>query len=193
VVDPIDGTVNYLYDIPAYAVSVAAVVGDPKIPGGWQVLAGAVAEPALRRVYHAALGSGAYERRWDDTGGAARQRMTVGSVAALSGALVGTGFGYTPQRRLEQGQRLLDVLPKIRDIRRIGSAALDLCSVACGRLDGFYESGLNPWDMAAGWLLVTEAGGVVSGPHGGPPSQVLTVAGNPLVQEQLLALLDSRS
>jgi myo-inositol-1(or 4)-monophosphatase len=192
VVDPIDGTVNYLYDIPAYAVSVAAVAGDPKIPGGWQVLAGAVAEPALRRVYHGSLGSGAYEQPWDDTDGVARQRMTVGSVATLSGALVGTGFGYTPQRRLEQGQRLLEVLPQVRDIRRIGSAALDLCSVACGRLDGFYESGLNPWDMAAGWLLVTEAGGVVSGPQGGPPSPTMTVAGNPRVQEQLLALLDSR-
>ena len=78
----------------------------------------------------------------------------------------------------------------MRDIRRIGSAALDLCSVACGRLDGFYESGLNSWDMAAGWLMVTESGGVVSGPNGGPPSAALTVAGNPVVQAQLLAVLD---
>ena len=192
VVDPIDGTVNYLYDIPAYAVSVAAAAGNPKVPGEWQVLAGAVADPALRRVYHGARGSGAYERGWEDPPpGADGTRLSVGSVAALSGALVGTGFGYTPQRRLEQGQALLAVLPQVRDIRRIGSAALDLCSVACGRLDGFYESGLNPWDMAAGWLLVTEAGGVVSGPLGGPPSSTLTVAGNPAVQQQLLAVLEA--
>jgi myo-inositol-1(or 4)-monophosphatase len=191
VVDPIDGTVNYLYDIPAYAVSVAAAVGNPKVPGEWQVLAGAVADPALRRVYHAARGTGAYERGWDDTAPSAdRRRLAVGAVGDLSGALVGTGFGYTPQRRLEQAQALLAVLPRVRDIRRIGSAALDLCSVACGRLDGFYESGLNPWDMAAGWLMVTESGGDVSGPQGGPPSAALTVAGNPLVLTQLTAVLD---
>jgi myo-inositol-1(or 4)-monophosphatase len=191
VVDPIDGTVNYLYDIPAYAVSVAAVAGNPNVPGEWLVLAGAVANPALGRVFHGALGAGAFERGWDDPADRAPSNaLRVGSVEILTGALIGTGFGYTPQRRLEQGQTLLEVLPQVRDIRRIGSAALDLCSVACGRLDGFYESGLNPWDMAAGWLIVTEAGGVVSGRHGGPPSAALTVAGNPAVQPQLLALLE---
>ena len=191
VVDPIDGTVNYLYDIPAYAVSVAAAAGDPAVPGQWHVLASAVADPALRRVFHASAGGGAYEGGWDDRPGDPGRRLTVGSVSSLSGALVGTGFGYTPQRRLEQARLLLEVLPQARDIRRIGSAALDLCSVAGGRLDGFYESGLNSWDMAAGWLLVTEAGGVVSGPAGGPPSAALTVAGNPEVQAQLLAVLES--
>ncbi len=190
VVDPIDGTVNYLYDIPAYAVSVAAVAGDPKTPGEWQVLAGAVADPALRRVYHGTLGGGAYERGWDQRAETPGIPLKVGSVDALSGALVGTGFGYTPHRRTEQGRVLLALLPRVRDIRRIGSAALDLCSVACGRLDGFYESGLNSWDMAAGWLMVTESGGVVSGPNGGPPSAALTVAGNPVVQGQLLAALE---
>jgi myo-inositol-1(or 4)-monophosphatase len=191
VVDPIDGTVNYLYDIPAYAVSVAAVAGDPKTPGEWRVLAGAVADPALRRVFHGALGGGAYERGWDEPAETPGIRLRVGSVDALSGALVGTGFGYTPQRRTEQGRIVLALLPRVRDIRRIGSAALDLCSVACGRLDGFYEAGLNSWDMAAGWLLVTESGGVVTGPNGGPPSAALTVAGNPVVQAQLLAVLDN--
>ena len=191
VVDPIDGTVNYLYDIPAYAVSVAAVAGDPKTPGEWQVLAGAVADPALRRVYHGALGGGAYERGWDEPAETPGTLLRVGSADALSGALVGTGFGYTPQRRTEQGRILLALLPQVRDIRRIGSAALDLCSVACGRLDAFYEAGLNSWDMAAGWLMVTEAGGVVSGSHGGPPSAALTVAGNPTVQAELLSVLDA--
>ena len=190
VVDPIDGTVNYLYDLPAYAVSVAAVAGDPKEPGAWQVVAGAVADPALRRVYHAALGCGAYERGWDDPASSRGTRLTVGSVDILSAALVGTGFGYTPERRLEQGQTLLELLPRVRDIRRFGSAALDLCSVATGRLDGFYESGLNAWDIAAGWLLVTEAGGVVTGPRGGAPSPALTVAGNVAVQRELLAVVD---
>jgi myo-inositol-1(or 4)-monophosphatase len=191
VVDPIDGTVNYLYDIPAYAVSVAAAAGNPKVPGEWHVLAGAVADPALRRVFHASAGGGAYERGWDPAEGSPAP-LRVGSVERLSGALVGTGFGYTPQRRTEQGETLLEILPLVRDIRRIGSAALDLCAVASGRLDGFYEMGLNPWDMAAGWLIITESGGVVTGRGGGPPSAGLTVAGNRAVQPQLLAVLDGR-
>ncbi len=211
VVDPIDGTVNYLYDIPAYAVSVAAAIGDPSVPGEWQVLAGAVADPALRRVFHAALGTGARVTGWDDlahlgaasptgaasavdaaspTGGSRSTELRVGLAADLSGALVGTGFGYTPTRRREQAELLLDLLPQVRDIRRIGSAALDLCSVASGSLDGFYEHGLNPWDMAAGWLMVTEAGGSVTGPAGGAPSSALTVAANRVLQPQLLAVID---
>jgi myo-inositol-1(or 4)-monophosphatase len=193
VVDPIDGTVNYLYDIPAYAVSVAAATGDPRIPGRWEVLAGAVADPALRRVYHAHRGGGAWCTDWH-TGGVEWPRqgpLRVGKVADLSDALVGTGFGYTPDRRRKQAELLREVLPRVRDIRRFGSAALDLVSVACGRLDAFYEAGLNPWDMAAGWLLVTEAGGVVSGLAGGPPSPALTVAGNPDLQGQLLELVES--
>ena len=196
VVDPIDGTVNYLYDIPAYAVSIAAATGDPRIPGQWRVLAGAVADPALGRVFHAALGGGARVDDWDDSAaskrpGGAPPRLRVGAVDHLAGALVGTGFGYTPERRREQAERLLDLLPQVRDIRRIGSAALDRCAVAAGRLDGFYERGLNPWDMAAGWLLVTEAGGLVTGPAGGPPSSALTVAANPALQPQLLAVIDN--
>ena len=172
-------------------MSVAAATGNPKVPGEWQVLAGAVADPALGRVYHAAAGSGAYEHGWDEpTQAPGRTRLAVGSVDALSGALVGTGFGYLPEGRRKQGEMLLEVLPQVRDIRRIGSAALDLCSVACGRLDGFYEAGLNPWDMAAGWLIITEAGGVLTGPQGGPPASAMTVAGNPRVQAQLLAVLD---
>jgi len=103
---------------------------------------------------------------------------------------VGTGFGYTPQRRREQATLLLEVLPQVRDIRRIGSAALDLCLVASGQLDGFFEMGLNPWDLAAGWLLVEEAGGVVSGPHGGAPAVELTVAGNAAVHAALAAIVD---
>ncbi len=194
VVDPIDGTVNYLYDIPAYAVSVAAATGDPTRPGEWQVVAGAVADPALGRVFHGALGTGAQLDDWDAlTFPDSNDRpapLRVGALDTLAGALVGTGFGYTPERRREQAEGLLDLLPLVRDIRRIGSAALDLCAVASGRLDGYYEKGLNPWDMAAGWLMVLEAGGVVTGPEGGAPSRALTVAGNAHVHAELLPVVD---
>jgi myo-inositol-1(or 4)-monophosphatase len=195
VVDPIDGTVNYLYDIPAYAVSVAAATGDPTVPGEWQVVAGAVADPALRRVFHGALGTGAQLDAWDavtfpDADVPRRDPLRVGAVEDLAGALVGTGFGYTPERRRQQAERLLDLLPLVRDIRRIGSAALDLCAVASGRLDGYYEMGLNSWDLAAGWLMVTEAGGVATGPGGQAPSSALMVAGNAAVHERLLPVVD---
>jgi len=187
VVDPIDGTVNYLYEIPAYAVSVAAVSGDPRVPGKWAVLAAAVADPCRGRVYHARRGGGAH---LSTTGGEVVSRLSVGRVTELGAALVGTGFGYTEERRRSQGQLLLEVLPRVRDIRRIGSAALDLCMVASGRLDGFFERGLNPWDVAGGWLVITEAGGVVTGAGGAAPSAELTVAGNPAVHAALAAIVD---
>ncbi|MDQ6716073.1 MAG: inositol monophosphatase [Actinomycetota bacterium] len=187
VVDPIDGTVNYLYEIPAYAVSVAAVTGNPLVPGEWDVLAAAVADPCRGVVFHAHRGGGA---RLSTVEGDVVRTLSVGRVASLAGALVGTGFGYTPARRRVQGELLLELLPQVRDIRRIGSAALDLCMVASGQLDAFYEIGLNPWDLAGGWLVVAEAGGVVSGPGGGPPTDALTVAANPALHLQLAALVD---
>ncbi len=187
VVDPIDGTVNYLYEIPAYAVSIAAVTGDPRVPGQWTVLAAAVVDPSGGRVFHARRGGGAH---LSTTDGQLVAPLSVGAVPDLAGALVGTGFGYTQQRRREQGVLLLEVLPLVRDIRRIGSAALDLCMVASGQLDGYYEVGLNPWDLAGGWLVVTEAGGTVTGTDGGAPSAELVVAGNPAVHAALAALVD---
>ena len=186
VVDPIDGTVNYLYGIPAYAVSIAAVTGDPRVPGEWRVLAAAVADPSLGIIYHATVGGGARATRADGS----TRSLRVGGLGDLGGALVGTGFGYTPERRRHQAELLLEVVPHVRDIRRIGSAALDLCMVASGQLDGFFEIGLNPWDLAAGWLLIDEAGGRVSGPRGGAPSADLTVAGNPAVHDALAAIVD---
>ncbi len=195
VVDPIDGTVNYLYDIPAYAVSVAAATGDPRVPGKWQVVAGAVADPSQRQVFQARRGGGAWLQRWPATSAYGADegsvtRLTVGDAASLAVALVGTGFGYTPERRRSQATLLLDVLPRVRDIRRMGSAALDLCAVARGNLDGFYEVGLNAWDLAAGWLIVEEAGGLMTGPAGGAPSGVLAVAGNAAVVSELLEIVD---
>ncbi len=195
VVDPIDGTVNYLYNIPAYAVSVAAATGDPTVPGKWRVVAGAVADPSLRQVFHARRGGGAWLQPWPATAASdpdesPSTRLTVGTAASLAQALVGTGFGYTPERRRSQATLLLDVLPRVRDIRRMGSAALDLCAVARGSLDGFYEVGLNAWDLAAGWLIVEEAGGRMTGPAGGAPSGVLAVAGNSAVVSELLDIVD---
>ena len=115
--------------------------------------------------------------------------VTVGSERDLAQALVGTGFSYLPGVRTEQAQVLARVLPEVRDIRRLGSAATDLCLVADGRLDAFYERCLNAWDLAAGWLIVTEAGGLVTGPDGGDPGPDLVVAANPTLHAQLLALL----
>ena len=183
VVDPIDGTVNYLYGLSAYAVSVAAVVGDPAVPGAWRPVAGAVVNPVAGERFTAALGGGA--RRSVD--GAVRD-LRVGDPD-LGLALCGTGFGYDAERRRWQGEVLAGVLPRVRDIRRLGSAALDLCRVADGSLDVYYERGLNPWDMAAGWLVATEAGARVTDLSGGHPGEPMTLAGGPGVHEALRAVL----
>lgn len=177
VVDPIDGTVNYLYGVPAYSVSVAAVTGDPRVEGDYHPLAGAVVNPVTGDVYSAARGEGA--TRTDRTGQVVRLR--VNDVDDLGQALVATGFGYAADRRAWQAAVLAGLLPKIRDIRRMGSAALDLCRVAEGSVDAYYERGLNAWDLAAGWLIVTEAGGTVSGRGSAVPGVDLVIAsGNAL-------------
>lgn len=173
VVDPIDGTVNYVYDIPAYAVSVAAVTGDPHTPGSWRPVAGAVVNPVSGERFWGATGTGAWRQRGRHT----EIRMRVSAQADLGLSLVGTGFGYDSDQRARQARALATILPRVRDIRRFGSAALDLCHVADGTLDGFYEEGLNPWDMAAGWLLVTEAGGRVENAAGQDPDSTLAIAG----------------
>jgi myo-inositol-1(or 4)-monophosphatase len=179
VVDPIDGTVNLLYDIPAWAVSIAVVDGPPD-PLHWNALAGVVVNPVTGEVFEASRGGGA---RLGDRG------LRVNDDVELSRALIGTGFGYAVERRRTQAEVLLQVLPRVRDIRRIGSAALDLSAIAAGRLDGFYERGLNPWDHAAGALIVREAGGLVGGVDGGPESGELLVAAAPSVYDGLLELL----
>ena len=180
VVDPIDGTVNYLYNIPSYAVSVAAVVGDPTTPGAWRPVAGAVVNPVTGELFRARTGGGA---RLD--GGRSPRPLVLAEPPALGHALVGTGFGYDTVRRQWQATVLLDVLPQVRDIRRIGSAALDICAVAAGSLDGYFERGLNPWDMAAAWLVLVEAGGVFSGLGGEPPSDRMVVAAAPTLHTAL--------
>ena len=173
VVDPIDGTVNYLYGIPAYAVSLAAVVGDPEVVGGFTPFVGVVVNPETGEVYHARSGGGA----WLTRAGGEPRRIVAGPGPELSLALVATGFGYVAERRRWQARVLQDVLPAVRDIRREGGAALDLCHVATGRVDAFYESGLNAWDLAAAWVVASEAGVVVGGLDGpGTPGPDLTWA-----------------
>ena len=185
VVDPIDGTVNYLYEIPAYAVSLAAVVGDPAAVGGWRPVAGAVVDPVAGELFHAREGGGA----WRITGDGVRQQLVLEEPSALDLALVGTGFGYDPRVRTWQAEILLEVIAEIRDIRRIGSAALDLCHVADGRLDLYFERGLNAWDVAAAWLVVSEAGGSLTGLDGRPPGSDMVVAGGPRLLPQLQRLV----
>jgi myo-inositol-1(or 4)-monophosphatase len=172
VLDPIDGTVNFMYAIPAYAVSVAAQVGGASV-------AGAVADVSGRRVYSAALGLGATVRDPDGR----REVLRCNTIDDLSVALVGTGFGYSPDRRVAQAALLADVLPYVRDIRRIGSAALDLCMVAAGQLDAHYEHGLNRWDWAAGALIAAEAGAAVQLP--GDDTAALTMVAAPGVAADL--------
>jgi myo-inositol-1(or 4)-monophosphatase len=160
VVDPIDGTVNYLYGIPQYAVSIAVVEGEPD-PLTWNALAGVVVNPASGEVFSATVGGGA---TLDGRPIHANKEVT------LDQALVGTGFSYSAESRSAQGAVLAGLISQVRDIRRHGAAALDLCSVACGRLDAYYERGLQPWDHAAGVLIAREAGALVTGLGGRPPS-----------------------
>ena len=153
VADPIDGTTNFVYGHRPYQVAIAATLeGRP--------VAGAVVEVDSDDRYHAALGAGSYR---------GSSRLRVPTAPPLERALVATGFGYLPERRRRQARVVAGIIAEIRDIRRLGAAAFDLCSVAAGRVDAYYEHGLGPWDLAAGELIVTEAGGAVEGIDGGAP------------------------
>ena len=174
VVDPIDGTVNFLYGLRPYAVSVAA-------ERDGRVVAGAVHDPTSGETFGAVLGGGAYLDGVPIGG-----RWVAGELAT---AVVATGFGYDAGVRAGQGEVLAGLLPRIGNLRRLGSAALDLCYVAAGRLDGYYEHGLKDWDRAAGLLVATEAGAVAGGLRGRPPG-VLTVAASPVVAAELTTLLE---
>lgn len=184
VVDPIDGTVNYLYGLPAYAVSVAAVVGPagPPDPATWTVAAGCVHAPADGRTFRAGRGLGA---TLDG------RVLQMEEPRPLPGCLVGTGFGYRAERRRAQARVLADLLPRVRDIRRTGSAALDLCNLAAGHLDLYYERGLGAWDLAAGLLVAQEAGALVTGLRGTAPGTAMTVAGWPARAAELVGLLEA--
>lgn len=160
VVDPIDGTVNYLYDLPAFAVSIGVEVAGATVVG-------VVAAPRFGEVYTAVLGAGA----WCNG-----RPIQARPATDLADALVATGFGYRAERRERQGAIVQALLPRVRDIRRAGSAALDLCAVAAGRVDGYFERGTFAWDRSAGALIATEAGAVVGGFHGAGASEEIVIA-----------------
>lgn len=161
-IDPIDGTTNYVYDQPAWSNSVAVALDG-------EMIAGAVFVPPLGEMFTAAAGQGA---TLND------RPIGVSTETDLSLALVGTGFGYQPEQRKQQAERLAVLISQVRDVRRLGSAAVDLCMVACGRLDIYYELYLNSWDAAAGELIAREAGAITSDFSGGParPDEMLIAA-----------------
>jgi myo-inositol-1(or 4)-monophosphatase len=180
IVDPIDGTVNFLYGIPAWAVSIAVAEGAAADGTGGRTLAGVVVNPVNGELFEASVDGGARLRG---------RELAVNTDVALAQALVGTGFGYRAERRREQAEVLRRLLPDVRDIRRMGSASLDLCGLAAGRLDAYYERGLNIWDHAAGALIAREAGARVGGIGGGVESKELIVAAAPRLYEELAAAL----
>ncbi len=163
VLDPIDGTVNFVLGLPQYAVSVAA-----QLDG--RTVAGAVCNIASGELFRARFGGGAY---------LGDRPLRGPRSVPLARAVVGTGFAYAAATRARQAQVVAGLLPVVADIRRLGSAALDLCAVAAGQLDAYFEAGLNPWDYAAGLLIATEAGCVASGLHGREPGSTLTAVTGP--------------
>jgi myo-inositol-1(or 4)-monophosphatase len=169
VVDPIDGTVNYLYGIPQWAVSIGIEVDGSAV-------AGVVFDPSKDELWQAELGQGSTLNG---------RRLRCSSVDELGQALVATGFGYDARRRAAQARLLPALLPAVRDIRRQGAGALDLCSVAAGRVDAYYEQGLSAWDLSAGALVAREAGARVEGLRGRPASGALVLAAAPGVFDAL--------
>lgn len=181
IIDPIDGTVNFLYGLPHYAVSLAAAIDGI-------VVAGAVINVADGSLYCAARGHGAQVRR----GGWVADLRASGATDPAR-ALVGTGFSYHAKRRAQQAAALGAVLPQVRDIRRLGSAALDLCAVAEGHLDAYYEHGIHCWDYAAGSLIAREAGAVVAAPALSVPGGEYrrTLAAAPGIAAEIERILDA--
>lgn len=173
VIDPLDGTVNYLYDLPGWCISIACKDVDGAVVG-------VVHAPTLENsTWSATRGGGAFLNG---------RAINVGGESDLSRALIGTGFAYSMEVRREQVRVINDLLPQCRDIRRLGAAAVDLCHVASGSLDGYFEVGLKEWDKAAGELIITEAGGVVSG---GENERSRLVAANPALHRRLRAFLSA--
>jgi myo-inositol-1(or 4)-monophosphatase len=205
VIDPLDGTVNYLYGLHDWAVSIAAEAEGGET--GRRIIAGAVLVPMRGELFSAVHGGGAWldssrgddppyppgHGRWEgeDIGHAStsRVRLRCRPGVPLDQALIGTGFGYQATRRRVQGAVVAALLPRVRDIGRGGCAAVDLCAVAAGQLDGYYERGLNYWDYAAGALIAAEAGAVLGDSRGGPPSTSMTVAAGPALFDPLVEAL----
>lgn len=170
IVDPLDGTVNYLYGMSAWSVSIACCDDDGAVVG-------VVHEPATSTTYAAIRGQGAFR---------GSERLRVNDPVPLAHALVATGFGYEVEDRRRQAAVVAALLPRVRDVRRVGSAALDLCMAAAGTVDGYYEDTTSIWDWAAGALIAAEAGAVVRTYGGG-----LVVAGPALIDPLCDALAAS--
>jgi myo-inositol-1(or 4)-monophosphatase len=185
VVDPLDGTINYLYRIPHWSVSIACL--DAEGP-----LVGVVHDPVKRELFYAQRGAGAWLRAGPtDATATVPRALAVTTLTDLDLALVATGFSYSAEERREQARREALILPQIRDVRRLGSAALDLAYVAAGRIDAYAEAGGNQWDWGAGRLLVTEAGGRVSEAPGVRPDGPTLIASGPGIHDALVALVKS--
>lgn len=174
-IDPIDGTTNFLYALPNWAVSIGAT--DAHGP-----LAGAVYVPVLDEMFTAVRGGGAHLNG---------TQIRCNTTTELSQALVGTGFSYSPEQRTVQAQRVSRMIHLVRDIRRFGAAAIDLCYVACGRLDAYFEENLHPWDIVAGELIAREAGCRTGNFDGQAvtPAQVLTAV--PAIFDDLAVLINA--
>ena len=182
VVDPLDGTVNYLYGLPDWAVSVAA-------ESAGQIVAGVVCAPRRDALYGAVSGLGAWRASLSGGSAAVMEPLSCNADVPLDRALIATGFGYGAGRRLIQAQVLAAVLPKVRDIRRNGACSVDLCMLAGGQVDGYYERGVQYWDIAAGGLIAREAGAVVAGLEGKPAGPEMTVGAGPALFAELHDLL----
>ncbi len=173
IIDPIDGTTNFFYGLAGFNISIAAAIDG-------RVVAGVVADPLRSETFRATIGGGA------TCNGRPLQPLGPPDLAR---ALVGTGFSYLAERRRSQARVVAHLIGEIRDIRRLGAAALDLCYVAAGRLDGYFESGLKPWDLAAGGLVAAEAGCRLSGLTDDLPDERLTIAAHPAIFDELRAAL----
>jgi myo-inositol-1(or 4)-monophosphatase len=171
VIDPLDGTVNYLYGLPGWNISIAA-----KDQSG--VIAAVVYAPTINSLWKATKGGGAFLNN---------KKIKCNDPVNLNLALIATGFSYDLELRKEQGDRIQRLIPQIRDLRRNGAAAVDLCYVAMGAVDAYFENSLKEWDFAAGGLIATEAGAVISGRTGGAPDGDMVVCAGPSLHAQLLA------
>ncbi|GMQ90244.1 MAG: inositol monophosphatase family protein [Gammaproteobacteria bacterium] len=176
IIDPLDGTTNYLHGYPQFAVAIALQHRD-------RLEQAVVFDPLRNELFTASRGSGAQLNE---------RRMRVSRVASMKFALLGTGFPFRAEKHLETWiDTFRALLTRSSGVRRAGSAALDLAHVACGRLDGFWEFGLSPWDIAAGCLLIEEAGGLISDLAGGQRFLETgnVIAGNPLIYDKLVPLV----
>lgn len=175
VIDPIDGTTNFIYGFPAFAISIAVRTTQEN-----EVVSGVVYDVPRDRLYEATKGGGSF---------ANGNAIKVTDQDEIADSLIATGFSYSNEIRIRQGKIIQSILTKVRDIRRAGAASLDLCMVAAGEIDGYFEEGLKPWDYMAGALIVREAGGKVDGAWTEEPTAQMIVASNGSIQKALVNLI----